>query len=276
MLVTNTKRRANRENSLKSTGPNTDEGKRASSMNALIHGGRAESHILPGDEPEEVRQFFIDYMMELNPVNSVQAQLAHRMAGIAWKIERLHRAERKLMLDEQLEQLKDEQQKHSEWHYDKGKPIATNEIAPWETDGPDMILINHIYVRSSALRAIWDQHNKLERTLLSMFRLYRQLRKDDRNFATDEAPMNTDHAGEKDAADERRCTRMDDPACDMDELETKHNHDLSSFVFHQPSDLRSSASICGSNPLSPGDKTIPNEAKVNLEKMEVRNGAQAT
>ena len=45
---------ANRANSRRSTGPRTPQGKSVSKMNGLVHGMRAESDILPGEDPAEL------------------------------------------------------------------------------------------------------------------------------------------------------------------------------------------------------------------------------
>src|SRR5450759_5377218 len=47
---------ANRRNSQKSTGPKTPDGKSAVSMNALRHGLRARSVLLPGEDRNEFNQ----------------------------------------------------------------------------------------------------------------------------------------------------------------------------------------------------------------------------
>ena len=47
---------ANRRNAQKSTGPKTPEGKSAVSMNALRHGLRARSVVLPGEDRAEFNQ----------------------------------------------------------------------------------------------------------------------------------------------------------------------------------------------------------------------------
>jgi hypothetical protein len=47
---------ANRRNAQKSTGPQTPEGKAAVSMNALRHGLRARTVVLPGKNREEFTQ----------------------------------------------------------------------------------------------------------------------------------------------------------------------------------------------------------------------------
>ena len=60
---------ANRRNSQKSTGPKTPEGKSAVSMNALRHGLRARTVVLPGEDPTEFHQLCNDLESEwtLNP-----------------------------------------------------------------------------------------------------------------------------------------------------------------------------------------------------------------
>src|SRR4051794_41144010 len=47
---------ANRANASRSTGPRSPEGKAVSKLNGLVHGMRAESHVLPGEDAGELRR----------------------------------------------------------------------------------------------------------------------------------------------------------------------------------------------------------------------------
>src|SRR3954447_13672914 len=47
---------ANRGNRLKSCGPKSAEGKAVAKMNGLVHGMRAESEVLPGEDAGELRR----------------------------------------------------------------------------------------------------------------------------------------------------------------------------------------------------------------------------
>src|ERR1700757_4550142 len=55
MLTPKERQRINRENAAKSTGPKTDEGKANSRRNALKHGLRAETLVLPGENPDDLK-----------------------------------------------------------------------------------------------------------------------------------------------------------------------------------------------------------------------------
>ena len=52
MVVSAAKLEANRRNAQKSTGPRTEEGKQRSSFNAVTHGMRAETLVLPVEDPQ--------------------------------------------------------------------------------------------------------------------------------------------------------------------------------------------------------------------------------
>src|ERR1039458_4492409 len=59
---------ANRENAKKSTGPRTAEGKAASSRNRLLHGLRANKHILLDEDPEEFLFLLDDHLDRFHDV----------------------------------------------------------------------------------------------------------------------------------------------------------------------------------------------------------------
>jgi hypothetical protein len=82
-----------------STGPRTPEGKAASSMNALKHGLTAKTALIPGEDPEEFRDFVWSMVQDLAPRGPVQAELAQRIAVLMWKRRRLAGAEEQALAD---------------------------------------------------------------------------------------------------------------------------------------------------------------------------------
>ena len=84
---------ANRANAQKSTGPVTPEGKAKSALNGLVHGLRAETVVLPGEDAaafEAVRQEFSD---EHQPQTATEYHLIDTMATSRWTLKRAQRQE---------------------------------------------------------------------------------------------------------------------------------------------------------------------------------------
>jgi hypothetical protein len=80
---------ANRANALKSTGPRSEAGKKASSANALTHGLTAEMHLVPGEDPQafaELRNKVFEYY---TPVGIFEVELADRLANLLWRVRRI-------------------------------------------------------------------------------------------------------------------------------------------------------------------------------------------
>ena len=63
---------ANRENAKKSTGPRTAAGKAASSRNRLLHGLRANKHILLDEDPEDFLILLHDLYDRFQPVGDAE------------------------------------------------------------------------------------------------------------------------------------------------------------------------------------------------------------
>src|SRR5882724_336126 len=85
---------ANRRNALKSTGPTTPEGKAAVRLNALRHGLRARTVVLPGEQPEEFQQLCDDLETEWRPKSRTEQFYVEQMAVSQWKLNRMEMAER--------------------------------------------------------------------------------------------------------------------------------------------------------------------------------------
>jgi hypothetical protein len=84
---------ANRRNAQKSTGPKTPEGKAAVSMNALRHGLRARTVVLPGENREEFTQLCDDLEAEWHPQSRTEQFYVEQMAVSQWKLTRMEVSE---------------------------------------------------------------------------------------------------------------------------------------------------------------------------------------
>ena len=90
---------ANRRNAQKTTGPKTPEGKAAVSMNALRHGLRARSVVLPGENREEFTQLCDDLEVEWHPQSRTEQFYVEQMAVSQWKLIRMEVGEVNLFKD---------------------------------------------------------------------------------------------------------------------------------------------------------------------------------
>ena len=90
---------ANRRNAQKSTGPKTTEGKAAVSMNALRHGLRARTVVLPGENREEFTQLCDDLEVEWHPQSRTEQFYVEQMAVSQWKLTRMEVGEVNIFKD---------------------------------------------------------------------------------------------------------------------------------------------------------------------------------
>src|SRR5215471_9311297 len=77
------------ENSRRSTGPKNTERTR---FNALKHGLRAKSPILPGEDPEALRARHEAFNASIAPQDEVERLLVDRLVRISWRLDRIDRA----------------------------------------------------------------------------------------------------------------------------------------------------------------------------------------
>jgi hypothetical protein len=90
---------ANRRNAQKSTGPKTTEGKAAVSMNALRHGLRARTVVLPGENRDEFNQLCDDLEVEWEPQSRTEQFYVEQMAVSQWKLARMEVGEAAIFED---------------------------------------------------------------------------------------------------------------------------------------------------------------------------------
>jgi hypothetical protein len=88
-MATELQTRANRSNSLKSTGPKTDEGKAAIRLNAVRHGLLSVAPVVAGEFAALCSQL----TDELKPKGILETRLVSRIAGTLWRLQRLSHIE---------------------------------------------------------------------------------------------------------------------------------------------------------------------------------------
>src|SRR5271170_4100949 len=80
---------ANRRNALRSTGPRTKDGKRASRRNALRHGLTAETVIEGLEDSEDYRGFEAAITADYDARTAVERELVLRLASLLWRLRRI-------------------------------------------------------------------------------------------------------------------------------------------------------------------------------------------
>ncbi len=86
-MVSQQQLEANRQNAQHSTGPNTDPGKEASSLNATKHG--LDTNILmPWEDPDQYDMFYVTMIEELQPVGMLEYHYAEQFINNAWRSRR--------------------------------------------------------------------------------------------------------------------------------------------------------------------------------------------
>ena len=88
LMATKKQTAANRRNAKRSTGPKTPGGKAASSMNALRHGLRARTVVLPGESREEFDRIHGALEDQYRPQNPRERHLVDQAAIAQWKLAR--------------------------------------------------------------------------------------------------------------------------------------------------------------------------------------------
>ena len=79
---------ANHRNSLKSTGPKTETGKRASRCNAVRHGLTAETVIGALEDAEDYKAFEAAVTGDYDAQSAVERELVLRLASLLWRLRR--------------------------------------------------------------------------------------------------------------------------------------------------------------------------------------------
>jgi hypothetical protein len=88
----------NRQNAEKSTGPKTEEGRRAVRFNSISHGATAKQALLPNEDPEAFLDFEASLVAIYKPKTNAEYAMVFLIRDAAWKLRRLERYENSLFL----------------------------------------------------------------------------------------------------------------------------------------------------------------------------------
>jgi hypothetical protein len=88
-MTTLAKRTANQRNAQLSTGPKSDAGKAVARLNAVAHGLRAHSPVVPGEDPATWEAYRDAVVSDLRPVGVLETELADRVALLSWRLRRV-------------------------------------------------------------------------------------------------------------------------------------------------------------------------------------------
>ncbi|HUE24261.1 MAG TPA: hypothetical protein VMQ86_21445 [Bryobacteraceae bacterium] len=121
---------ANRENAKKSTGPRTAEGKNASSRNRLLHGLRANKHILLDEDPEDFLLLLHDHWDRFQPVGPAEETLVLRIANGQWRLGRALPAEAGIYRDRFHEVFQKDEARWKHYEYQKSSAEKYSDPTP--------------------------------------------------------------------------------------------------------------------------------------------------
>ena len=110
--------KANQQNAQKSTGPQTDEGKKVVSQNAIKHGLFTDS-VIKGESQAEYEAFHDQFLAELFPVGMVESMLAERLISLWWRLRRAERMQNQAidsMIENQIDNPMAKRFNMIKWH----------------------------------------------------------------------------------------------------------------------------------------------------------------
>ena len=134
---------ANQRNAVRSTGPNTEEGKRRSRGNAVRHGLCAETVIEIVEDVEDYRAFEAAVIADYDAQTAVERELVLRLASLLWRLRRATAIETDLLrIQAEILQDRRDQTRQSEREQaisfrviETGTPLRDS-ASDWKDDDP--------------------------------------------------------------------------------------------------------------------------------------------
>jgi hypothetical protein len=185
-MVSERKRIANRLNAQKSTGPRTEQGKAASSHNALTHGLTTSSDgcaVLPSEDEAAYEQLLMQLEREQRPVGVLQREIVGHIAQVLWRLRRVPGIERSLVFNRFYWA-----KRHQTLEQRRYKDHIERDLeAPPLPDLP-MLLAREFDGGDNGFARLELYRQRLQRELRAAMRELRKLKEEDRDEADDTPP----------------------------------------------------------------------------------------
>src|SRR4051812_29987623 len=178
--VSSRKRRANRLNSKKSTGPRSVPGKATSSRNATSHGIFCADLVLPGESHEIFHALRQAFILQQRPQNVVELLIVDRLVAATWKLRRLQAAEAFMhdgCMQDLLECRSEAAEKLLEDFDGEGAAEAAAEVEKMELP-PEAVLAMKLQSPDQAFERLQRYEQRLDYTIHRCLRELRKLRED--------------------------------------------------------------------------------------------------
>src|SRR5580704_2268596 len=88
----------NRANSQNSTGPNTERGKKKSSLNALRHGLTSQIVVMPFEDLQAYQAHLKSFTDDFHPQGAAEANLVQSLADSSWRLNRVAALETNVLM----------------------------------------------------------------------------------------------------------------------------------------------------------------------------------
>lgn len=173
MSVSAAKRRANRLNAQKSSGPVTAEGKARSSQNAITHGLFCSDLLIGQETAEELAEVEEHVMDRMRPGDVVEMELTETYIRSFWKLRRLRGVEQLVYLSE----ARSIQQKlDASYEQHPSEPEEERSESPHAC----MVMLRLMNREDQMLERLGRYEHRLQGTMHRCMRELRQLQKDKR------------------------------------------------------------------------------------------------
>src|ERR1700676_4595780 len=168
---------ASRLNGAKSRGPKTENGRRASSLNAIKHGLTAETVVLPNESEGEYEAALTEYLLHFTPANQPEADLVRQLASASWRLARYTAIETSLF-DIQME--KDREYVDKKWKSVDGTVRLALAFESLSGQHSPLALLNRYQARL---------HHEYQRILKALLQLQAARRADEAKLQNEPKPL---------------------------------------------------------------------------------------
>jgi hypothetical protein len=193
-MATENQVNANRKNALKSTGPRTEEGKDASSQNAVKHGLRAKKDVIRTENQDEFIIFRDNMLADLSPDGAMEEMLAERIVSLSWRLKRAEHFQN-AVIDALIEHGLHGASSGFGWTSDN-RERAQKEAAAGDVDVMLGIVINHDFANAKTLDMLLSYERRIESSLYRTIGELKKVRQAKKTEYCDSGLVARDSSGE--------------------------------------------------------------------------------